>query len=307
MVGRGALVLVALCAAASFVVSGAVGARTTSAPLPPLSSVVLAPADFHSGGAIAKQATTSIAGRKLFVRVFKPGVTVTRTPLLSAVSVALLEPDAPTAVSDYLQLDDAAKTRAGRQQLAKQWAIAFINGAKSGKQQLKVKSSTVGAPVELGDGALRLPLTLETNHGSLRVSVAFAQTDRILAINELASRLNATVPGAEAVHALASVQHHLTDAFTVANTVAPSVAGTASQGQSLHADAGSWKGAPSSFTYAWSRCDAGGAACIAIAGATGDTYTVGSADAGFTLRANVTGANSVGSAAANSAATDAVT
>jgi hypothetical protein len=99
MVGRWALVLVAL-GTTLLSAGGAVAAPGATAPLPTLSSVVLAPSDFHSGGAVAVQKTTSVDGRQLFIRVFRPGVTVARTPLLVAVSLAMLEPDAPTALSD---------------------------------------------------------------------------------------------------------------------------------------------------------------------------------------------------------------
>ncbi len=95
-------------------------------------------------------------------------------------------------------------------------------------------------------------------------------------------------------------------AFTVASAAPPTVAGTAAQGQTLTADAGSWTGAPGGYTYAWSRCDASGAGCTPVAGATAAAYTVTVADVGFTLTVSVTGANTVSQATAASAPTAAV-
>jgi hypothetical protein len=57
------------------------------------------------------------------------------------------------------------------------------------------------------------------------------------------------------------------------NTQAPAISGTAEMGQTLTATRGRWTGNPTSFLFAWSRCDATGAAYLAIAGATGRIYT----------------------------------
>jgi chitodextrinase len=87
-------------------------------------------------------------------------------------------------------------------------------------------------------------------------------------------------------------------------TALPSVSGTAQVGQTLSSSAGSWSGStPISYGYQWLRCDAAGAGCGAIAGATGSSYTAVAADQGLTLRSQVTGTNSAGSASARSAQT----
>jgi hypothetical protein len=57
------------------------------------------------------------------------------------------------------------------------------------------------------------------------------------------------------------------------------------------------------FAFAWRRCNAGGASCTAISGATSATYTVASGDANHTLRVAVTAKNRAGSAVATSAQT----
>jgi hypothetical protein len=88
------------------------------------------------------------------------------------------------------------------------------------------------------------------------------------------------------------------------NTVPPTVSGTPTEGQTLVGVDGTWAGtAPITFTYAWSRCDATGAACVAITGATAKTYVLTAADAGKTLRLSVTAKNGLGSATETSAPT----
>jgi hypothetical protein len=89
-----------------------------------------------------------------------------------------------------------------------------------------------------------------------------------------------------------------------ANTSAPTVSGTAQDGQTLHAGPGGWSGTqPMTYAYRWRRCDASGAACSDITGATDANYTLTGADVGSTLRVVVTATNSVGLATATSSAT----
>ncbi|HEX2103048.1 MAG TPA: hypothetical protein VHF51_05315 [Solirubrobacteraceae bacterium] len=88
------------------------------------------------------------------------------------------------------------------------------------------------------------------------------------------------------------------------NTTAPSIAGTARDGQTLAADPGAWQGAgPFTYAYQWRRCDASGASCTDVAGATAQTYGLGPADAGSTMRVVVTATDAAGSTPATSAAT----
>ena len=85
------------------------------------------------------------------------------------------------------------------------------------------------------------------------------------------------------------------------NTTAPSISGTAKQGETLTADPGVWSGTqPIAFSYQWRRCDNTGANCANVIGATAKTYKLWSADVGNTLRVRVTASNSAGSSTATS-------
>lgn len=86
---------------------------------------------------------------------------------------------------------------------------------------------------------------------------------------------------------------------------APAVSGTPKVGQVLTASNGTWTGA-SRFAYAWQRCDETGGACVDIAGATTQTYTLQTADAAHRMRVRVTASNARGSSSAVSNATDLV-
>jgi hypothetical protein len=86
----------------------------------------------------------------------------------------------------------------------------------------------------------------------------------------------------------------------------PTISGTAEVGLTLVATRGTWTGNPTTFHFAWVRCDATGAACVAIGGATAKIYTPTVADIGHTLRVNVTAKNGSGSTTATSAQTGVV-
>jgi hypothetical protein len=88
------------------------------------------------------------------------------------------------------------------------------------------------------------------------------------------------------------------------NTSAPSITGNPQEGQTLSATPGAWSGTtPISFSYQWNRCDGAGANCAALAGATGQTYNLTSADVTHTMRVTVKATNSKGSSFATSGQT----
>jgi len=91
-------------------------------------------------------------------------------------------------------------------------------------------------------------------------------------------------------------------------SIPPSIVGAPSVGVLLAAVPGTWEGGkPLRFSYAWSRCDAAGANCVPITGATRETYKPVSADVGHSLVV-VTTATSAGlSATAASAPSATVT
>ncbi len=96
--------------------------------------------------------------------------------------------------------------------------------------------------------------------------------------------------------------------YAPTNTAPPTIDDTTPErGQTLTASPGTWTGdQPITFRYQWERCNASGAACAAIAGATAQTYTVATADVGNTLRVTVTATNATGSRSASSAVTSVV-
>jgi hypothetical protein len=91
-----------------------------------------------------------------------------------------------------------------------------------------------------------------------------------------------------------------TSAIAPTSASAPVISGTPTIGGTLSAGTGGWSGSPApTFAYQWSRCASG--ACTPISGATGQGYTVQTADVGASLEVSETATNSAGTGSATSA------
>jgi GH25 family lysozyme M1 (1,4-beta-N-acetylmuramidase) len=113
-------------------------------------------------------------------------------------------------------------------------------------------------------------------------------------------RMNGTNPAA------ATIDPYPTDPPVL--SLPPTVVGPPQAGQLLAAVPGTWEGGkPLRFSYAWSRCDAAGANCVAISGASRETYRVASADVGHSLKVVTTATSAAGSATAVTPPTATVT
>jgi protocatechuate 3,4-dioxygenase beta subunit len=75
---------------------------------------------------------------------------------------------------------------------------------------------------------------------------------------------------------------------------APQIQGTTTVGATLTETNGSWDNQPSGYSYVWEDCDASGANCTAIPGASSQTYPLASSDVGHTIRVIETATNPLG-------------
>jgi Polysaccharide lyase len=144
--------------------------------------------------------------------------------------------------------------------------------------------------------------------------VVAADVGKTLRVTVVASNKNGSATATSGASAVVTTRITATTSTSTAttttssvppsNTAPPTISGTPQQGQTLTAAPGSWSGtAPFRYAYQWKRCDAAGASCAAISGATSTAYLLTSAEVSSTIRVSVTASNSVGSATASSAAT----
>jgi hypothetical protein len=114
---------------------------------------------------------------------------------------------------------------------------------------------------------------------------------------------NATGPTVASSAPTAVVAPPLVVALAPANTAPPKISGTATQGQTLSETDGTWDDSSATVTNQWEDCNSAGAACTAITGATGPTYTLTPGDVGHTIVVQETATNATGPTVASSAAT----
>lgn len=135
---------------------------------------------------------------------------------------------------------------------------------------------------------------------SATYSAATADVGHTLRVTVTAANADGSAQATSAPSAVVS------SATAPTNTAAPSISGALQIGATLTASQGAWNANPTSFAFAWSRCDANGDGCTPISGATTDTYTLTQADVGATLRVSVAATNTDGTTQFVSAPTAAV-
>lgn len=91
-----------------------------------------------------------------------------------------------------------------------------------------------------------------------------------------------------------SVQTPVVVPLPPGDSTLPSIAGALTKGQTLTEGHGTWSNDPSSYAYRWEDCDAAGAGCAAIAGASAQSYTLTAADVGHAIRVVETASNAGG-------------
>lgn len=112
------------------------------------------------------------------------------------------------------------------------------------------------------------------------------------------SRLAAVLAGLAALAALAPASGAAPPAGPTV-TSAPIVIGVAAAGKRLTGLSGVWTGSGAiSYRFQWVRCNAAGAECLSILGATSPTYTLVPRDVGKTVGLTVFATDSTGTAAA---------
>jgi hypothetical protein len=200
-------------------------------------------------------------------------------------------PTQPTA--DLRTLTRELRSTVGK----KQFLAALARTA--GVPTANVKLGALRTP-KLGDGALEVPVSIVTKaKARIFLTLIYMRLDRVL-IEQIVDGLRPV--GAPSERLVSRSASHIADELTPVSTAVPTITGTAQQGQTLTASAGTWT-VTATYGYQWQRCDATGANCADVPGATAATYAVTDADVGATLRVVVTATDRFGSAQATSLVT----
>jgi hypothetical protein len=174
---------------------------------------------------------------------------------------------------------------------------------------LKVKATAVRVgtirKVPGYDQGIEIPTSIAVKGLRVYESLVYLRLDRVavLMIEGALRPIGASVTAKYA----SAIAGHIGTQLAPGVISPPTITGTAQQGQTLTATAGTWTATDATFGYQWQRCDAAGANCVDVAGATTQTYAVTAADVGTTLHVVVTATNRFGSAPAPSAQTAVVT
>lgn len=268
---------------------------------PTTAALALAPSDLPAGAKVSKQRYEKAVAPALstYSREFRPGARIGGTSLLMLETEVSLFPTPAVAAKNVQDFRRALSSKTGRAAFTNALATGFQQGSK-----LKLKRVALSQPVSLGAGqsSVHVSATFVLADGNVPMHMMFVQTDRALALF-VAMPAGPRFPRAD-LQGLARLQaKRLQTAFTVANVAVPTVTGTTAPAQTLTASPGDWGGAPSTYTYQWSRCDSTATTCSDIPGATSATYVVAAEDTGSVLRATVVAGNSVSSSSATSAVT----
>jgi hypothetical protein len=103
------------------------------------------------------------------------------------------------------------------------------------------------------------------------------------------------VVGTAVVVAVTAAAASARSALAPENISPPSITGTAKEGSTLTASAGSWANNPTSYVYKWQRCSTDGTSCGSdVQTGAKKTYTLTAADVDHTVRVVVTAMNGDG-------------
>ena len=209
-----------------------------------------------------------------------------------------LAPSVAVASADVTSTEKFFRSTAGRK--------AFKAEVAKG---LKVKATAVmvgkARKVPGYDEGIEIPTSISVKGLRVYESLVYLRLDRV-ALLMIEGGLRPIGPAVTAKYTTAIAGHIGTQLAPTAVSP-PTITGTAQQAQTLTATAGTWTAPDATFGYQWQRCDAAGANCVDVPGATTQTYAVTAADVGTTLHVLVTASNRFGSAPAPSAQTAVVT
>jgi hypothetical protein len=301
-VGQAAWRLTTICV--GIVMLGGLSATVSAAPAlgppagwPDLAPAAVAPTSFPAGAKVSRQGYVKPASDSLaeYDRVFKElTVKLNGKKLLDMeddVSIGKTVSDAQTLIA-ALPLGLLLEST----QIGKEFTKA--SGVKT--TYVKVgKPSTMG----IGDDSVASVIRIGTRFGEFRFVFAALRVGQLDSAYYFVGTPREKLGLAEAKALGRLSLNQIKTAMAPQSTTPPTISGSAAIGQTLGVVPGTWLGFPTAYTYQWQRCDATGANCVAILGATSQSYVVSEDDANATLRLLLGTQNAYGAGTATTAQT----
>jgi hypothetical protein len=284
--------------AVAVLVAGLALAAGASAVSPDVAAMNLQAADVPGAKVVKQGSITQKGYLAAHLRSFAFSAPNNGTHLIGLNSVTALAADSATVTSDVATAEKPFHSKPGR-------AALIASVAKAAK--VKAKAVALGQPHKVVgyDQGFEVSISLPVKSKRLYEDLVFVRLDRVF-VQLIEVGLRPIGAGVTAKYATAIAAHIGTELAPI-GLAAPTVSGTAQQGQTLTASPGSWTATDATFAYQWQHCDSAGANCVDIAGATAQTYAVTSTDVGATLHVVVKATNRFGSATAPSAPSPVVT
>lgn len=272
-------------------------ASTASASTPDASTMTLQPADVP-GAKVTRQGAVKEPGYLVaYSREFSFASPNGSAKLVGIESEVMVGATPAAATKDVLKAETGFRSKSGR--------ALFIKTVAKGAG-VKTSAVSVGKlrPVTGYDQGFELPVSVKVKNSRVYETLVYLRIDRVAV---LMLEIGLRQIGATTSKYAAAIAAHIGTALAPVSEAPPAITGTPQQGQTLTASPGTWSADDATFGYQWQHCDAAGANCVAIAGATAATYAVTATDVGTTLRVVVTASNRFGAPSATSAQTAVVT
>jgi len=285
-------------AALIVLVAGLAFAAGASAVSPDVAKMNLQAADVP-GAKVANQRAVTITGyTSAHFRSFLFSAPNKGAHLVGLESVVSIAARPETATKDVADTEKFFRSSASRKQfIARTAQVANV----------KLRAVTLGRPHRIAgyDQGFEVATSVGVKGGRIYENVVFVRLDRVFVqmIEEGSRPITSAVTGRYA----GAIAQHIAKELSPVDVSVPTLSGTAQQGQTLTATAGLWTAPDARFTYQWQDCDAAGANCVDVAGATSQTYAVTPADVGKTVHVVVKATNRFGAANAPSAPSGLVT
>jgi hypothetical protein len=273
-------------------------ASGASAASPDVSAMNLQASDVPGAKIVTQRAVNEQGYLAAYYRSF-----VFSAPSGSARLVAIRAETALAASSSRAVADVAATEKPFRSPAGRKALIAAVAQAVN----IKVKAIVLGQPHKVAgyDQGFEVAISVGIKGGRIYENLVVVRLDRVLVqMSEFAGR---PITAGVTAKYMTAIAGHIGTQLAPIESSPPTVTGTPQQDQTLTATAGAWTAGDATFGYQWQRCDAAGANCADVAGATAETYAVTAEDVGATLRVVVTATNRFGSAPGTSVQTAVVT